>query len=635
MMTSLAAAGYRIRGPLISSRTPLVLARFHVYSSLNTADTTPDSLSNHPPAPTTIKAKLPPYIAPPSIPRTMPLSPYPRRTHRPTPVVDVPMKDASPFTNFVDTSPYDLVSPADTDQMIFGPLELDDPSLLSPSWDPSRDLAYNQPISPILSDNHASPRRASDFDVPDASPSSTFYDSHSFGGFDEPMFDLDDSNLSQWLTDSHASPLDPSSSSPIPIRGTQSDPQSPPPFIPYGSNPFPQNASFSPSDFAALHPLPRSLSPSETDGYLSSPGLGVASISPAETSLRPPAWASQLWDSSHYAPSTTSGPRSPLSENPYTAKGQRFQPRRDANPLGLMFQSSSAPSPNVATLTRAYSRRAESVSVSDDRDATVRRRKKSPPDELPKDSKSPESPPLKSLLKPPKLAPSAWQLYFTDWIQRHQATSTRKLNVAQAAKEAGQEYADLTAEEKEPYKQRSLLLKQTRERENAAYMRTLTPEDIKRENAFRTAQRKAGRSRKSNLKDPNAPKKPLSAYFMFLQRIRSDPLLVMEIFGDEQETTKQSVLAAAKWRSMTDDERKPFLAQAEQEKIEYEAARRLYEEGTTGLGVGTSINFSILSGSPCESPFRALRAIKSEAFSSESESDGVGPDDGVNRYTRL
>ena len=87
-------------------------------------------------------------------------------------------------------------------------------------------------------------------------------------------------------------------------------------------------------------------------------------------------------------------------------------------------------------------------------------------------------------------------------------------------------------------------------------MRTLTPKDIKRENVFRTAQRKAGKSRKGNLKDPNAPKKPLSAYFMFLQRIRSDPALVREVFGDETETTKQSVLAAAKWRSMTDDERK-------------------------------------------------------------------------------
>jgi hypothetical protein len=47
------------------------------------------------------------------------------------------------------------------------------------------------------------------------------------------------------------------------------------------------------------------------------------------------------------------------------------------------------------------------------------------------------------------LAPSAWQLYFTDWIQHQQSVSTRKLNVAQAAKEAGQDYANLSAKEKE------------------------------------------------------------------------------------------------------------------------------------------------------------------------------------------
>jgi hypothetical protein len=92
---------------------------------------------------------------------------------------------------------------------------------------------------------------------------------------------------------------------------------------------------------------------------------------------------------------------------------------------------------------------------------------------------------------------------------------------------------------------------------------------------------------------------------MFLQRIRSDPSLVRDIFGDEGETTKQSVLAAARWRAMSDAERQPFLAQAEQEKMEYEAARRVYEDGTasgtnggTSGSFGTSINFSILPGSP-------------------------------------
>ena len=99
-------------------------------------------------------------------------------------------------------------------------------------------------------------------------------------------------------------------------------------------------------------------------------------------------------------------------------------------------------------------------------------------------------------------------------------------------------------------------MKEIREREHHAYMSSLTPEDIKRENVFRAAQRKAGKSRRGNIKDPNAPKKPLSAYFMFLQRIRSDPILVKQVFGDETETTRQSVLAAEKWRSMTDEERK-------------------------------------------------------------------------------
>lgn len=111
----------------------------------------------------------------------------------------------------------------------------------------------------------------------------------------------------------------------------------------------------------------------------------------------------------------------------------------------------------------------------------------------------------------------------------------------------------------QPYQRRSQTMKEAREREYNKYMASLSPDDIKRENVFRSAQRKAGKSRKGNIKDPNAPKKPLSAYFMFLQRIRSDPELVQDVFGEETETTKQSVLAAGKWRSMTDDEKRVRL----------------------------------------------------------------------------
>ena len=147
--------------------------------------------------------------------------------------------------------------------------------------------------------------------------------------------------------------------------------------------------------------------------------------------------------------------------------------------------------------------------------------------------------------------------------------------------------------------------KQSREQRLAAWQRTLTPNDIKRENKFRAAQRKAGLSRRANIKDPNAPKKPLSAYFMFLAKIRSDPRLVEEVFGGETETTRQSVLAAQTWREMSDEEKKvrlhypsrvdtyllqPFLTQAEHDKIQYEALRKVYEERAGSGFMGTSHN---------------------------------------------
>ncbi|KDQ08857.1 hypothetical protein BOTBODRAFT_37556 [Botryobasidium botryosum FD-172 SS1] len=190
----------------------------------------------------------------------------------------------------------------------------------------------------------------------------------------------------------------------------------------------------------------------------------------------------------------------------------------------------------------------------------------------------------KSLLHPPKQAPSTWQIFFTDQLRWYKDRyPNEKLNVAQVAKEVNQVYKNLAPEEMEVYKQRAQAAKEEYERQLAAWKRTLTPADVKAENQFRTAQRKAGKSKRGNLKDPNAPKKPLSAYFMFLQMIRSDPEMVREVFGDEESTTKQSVLAAVKWRSLTDAEKKPFLAQAEKEKLEYEVARQEYEEITSGV----------------------------------------------------
>lgn len=206
------------------------------------------------------------------------------------------------------------------------------------------------------------------------------------------------------------------------------------------------------------------------------------------------------------------------------------------------------------------------------------------PDAKPvKKSKKADEPPkptaLKSRLKPPKQAPSAWQIFFTEELQKIKAESPdERLNVAHVAKDAGQRYAALPDSAKEEFARRSHEAKEQWEKEMSDWKAKLTPEDIRQENLYRSAQRKAGKSRKGNLKDPNAPKKPLSAYFLFLRAIRADPTMTQAVFEGEQETTKQSVLAAAKWRGLSETDKQPYLERAEADKARYERLRREYEQ---------------------------------------------------------
>ncbi|TDL14437.1 hypothetical protein BD410DRAFT_795524 [Rickenella mellea] len=76
--------------------------------------------------------------------------------------------------------------------------------------------------------------------------------------------------------------------------------------------------------------------------------------------------------------------------------------------------------------------------------------------------------------KMPGPAPSPWQFFFTEWLKMKQVEAqmrgdpnANKLNIAQAAKEAGQEYVMLTPEQKEPYVRRSQMAKEARNEEIA------------------------------------------------------------------------------------------------------------------------------------------------------------------------
>ena len=230
-----------------------------------------------------------------------------------------------------------------------------------------------------------------EFGAPQPPPTQPFYDT---GGMYNPAEDTASSaplDLATWINDPDLSGMN-SPSSPIPIPSPLSDTNlsAASSFAAYHDQPpFSPDAAFSPTTFAALHPLPRSVSPASPfeDARTVRPRVHSV-VSPRDMSLQPPSWATQLWDapSPHRTPNLTrpSIRHSPMTDAPTLR--QRIPLRRGSLSSGQLFQSSSAPS-HVETLvpamTRTYSRRADSVSVSDDRDATVRRKKRSPEDETP------------------------------------------------------------------------------------------------------------------------------------------------------------------------------------------------------------------------------------------------------------
>ena len=186
----------------------------------------------------------------------------------------------------------------------------------------------------------------------------------------------DDVDLATWINDPELAP-----SSPIPIPSPSDSVSS------YYPESFADPTAFSPTSFAALHPLPRSISPPSTfeDPRAAMRPRVHSVVSPREMSLQTPSWASQLWDAPSALRTQPSILRPSIRHSPLTdattIRQQRIPIRRASLSSGQLFLSSSAPS---HTDIRNYStRRADSVSVSDDRDATVRRKKRSPDDESP------------------------------------------------------------------------------------------------------------------------------------------------------------------------------------------------------------------------------------------------------------
>ncbi|KAH0871700.1 hypothetical protein HID58_078722, partial [Brassica napus] len=98
---------------------------------------------------------------------------------------------------------------------------------------------------------------------------------------------------------------------------------------------------------------------------------------------------------------------------------------------------------------------------------------------------------------------------------------------------------------------------------------------------LKTRGKKAGKK----VKDPNKPKRPPSAFFVFLEGFRKEFNLANP---DNKSVGAVGKAAGAKWKSMTAEDKAPYVAKAETKKTEYAKTMQKYNmklaNGTSTAG---------------------------------------------------
>ncbi|KAF9574979.1 exp1-like protein [Mortierella alpina] len=120
----------------------------------------------------------------------------------------------------------------------------------------------------------------------------------------------------------------------------------------------------------------------------------------------------------------------------------------------------------------------------------------------------------------PKRPSSAWSMFFVEHLSKVRASGQNVVPTKESAVAAAH-WKELSESEKQVYKDKykadlGEYKKQTQER-----LQELTPAQFKIENSRRQALRAAGKKGLPSLKDPNAPKRPMSSYFLFAQDQRN------------------------------------------------------------------------------------------------------------------
>ncbi|TYZ68758.1 hypothetical protein PybrP1_007005 [[Pythium] brassicae (nom. inval.)] len=159
----------------------------------------------------------------------------------------------------------------------------------------------------------------------------------------------------------------------------------------------------------------------------------------------------------------------------------------------------------------------------------------------------------------PKRALSAF-MFFSNDIRDTVKREMPELEFLQISAEIGRRWKVITDEERRPYDELAAADKKRYAEEKEDYVPDPSYE------AAKTSRKK---------KDPNAPKRALSAYFFFCNEVRAS----VRAENPNKRITEIATLLAEKWRALPDKKRTKYQKMHDEAKVKYQSAMDEYNSG--------------------------------------------------------
>ncbi|KAI9596056.1 hypothetical protein BDF19DRAFT_439499 [Syncephalis fuscata] len=173
--------------------------------------------------------------------------------------------------------------------------------------------------------------------------------------------------------------------------------------------------------------------------------------------------------------------------------------------------------------------------------------------------------------KPPPRSINGWQVFLAEHFAqvKNQGVTIR---IADEAKTSSAKWKALTDSERQAYKERATEESLKLQKNYEKWAASLTPEQLAALRRYQGLQRKKGKQI-SVIKDPAKPKKPLSAFLIFLGERRQ--ALAATFDGNAVEFAKS---IGAEWRSLSEAEKKPYNDKSATNFQKYDLEATQYRE---------------------------------------------------------